>query len=224
MNTTRKRIAISDIHGCAITFNALIKKLGLQAWDELYLLGDYIDRGPDSKGVIDTIWSMQQSGLNVHCLRGNHEQLLLDAVNTRPDDCMDAPMLRSFRVSKNSQVPDKYLDWMSGLAHYFELPDYILVHAGINFEATAPLEDRHSLLWLRNWYDQIDREWLGSKIIVHGHTPVRHSDIKLRVRLLNAIPALDIDAGCVFSNYIELGYLCAFDLDSRELHWQKCLD
>ncbi|HMQ47173.1 MAG TPA: metallophosphoesterase family protein [Saprospiraceae bacterium] len=224
MNTTRRRIAVSDIHGCAITFKALLKKLGLQVDDELYLLGDYIDRGPDSKGVIDFIWSLQRSGYKIQCLRGNHEQLFLDAVASSPNDCMDIHMLRSFRVNKNGQVPDQYIEWMSGLDYYFELPDYLLVHAGINFSAHSPLTDHYSLLWLRNWYDQIDRSWLEGRIVVHGHTPTRQSDIKLRASLLDAVPALDIDAGCVFPSYMEFGHLCAFDLDSRELHWQKRLD
>jgi len=50
-----KKFAISDIHGCAKTFKALLKKINFSKEDELYLLGDYIDRGPDSKGVIDYI-------------------------------------------------------------------------------------------------------------------------------------------------------------------------
>jgi serine/threonine protein phosphatase 1 len=74
-----KKFAISDIHGCNRTFNEVLQKTGLNKDDQLFLLGDYIDRGPDSKGVIDTIFNLQNEGYQVHCLRGNHEQMLMDA-------------------------------------------------------------------------------------------------------------------------------------------------
>ena len=68
------RFAISDIHGCAKTFEALLDRIALSTQGELYLLGDYLDRGPDSKGVLDLIFRLQREGYAVHCLRGNHEQ------------------------------------------------------------------------------------------------------------------------------------------------------
>ena len=74
------KYAISDIHGCIATFKTLLDKIKFSKEDELYLLGDYIDRGPDSKGVIDHIWYLQKSGYQVHCLRGNHENMLLQEV------------------------------------------------------------------------------------------------------------------------------------------------
>ena len=70
------KFAISDIHGCAKNFKALLDRISLSLGDELYLLGDYIDRGPDSKGVIDHVWQLQKTGHTVHCLCGNHEQRL----------------------------------------------------------------------------------------------------------------------------------------------------
>ncbi|MEO0876095.1 MAG: metallophosphoesterase, partial [Bacteroidota bacterium] len=65
-----RKFAISDIHGCLKTFEALLDQIQFTTQDELYLLGDYIDRGPDSKGVIDLIWKMQADGYQVKCLRG----------------------------------------------------------------------------------------------------------------------------------------------------------
>lgn len=66
--------AITDLHGCARTFRALLDKIRFSKEDELYLLGDYINRGPDSKGVIDHILELRESGHTVHCLRGNHQR------------------------------------------------------------------------------------------------------------------------------------------------------
>ena len=65
-----RKFAISDIHGCLKSFEALLDKIQLSTSDELYILGDYIDRGPDSKGVIDYIWKLEQEGYAVKCLRG----------------------------------------------------------------------------------------------------------------------------------------------------------
>ena len=71
------KYVISDIHGCIRTFEALLKMLHFSISDELYLLGDYIDRGPDSKSVLDLILSMRNKGYKIAALRGNHEELLL---------------------------------------------------------------------------------------------------------------------------------------------------
>ncbi len=68
-----RKLAIGDIHGCNKTFKALLDQINLSKDDELTLLGDYIDRGPDSKGVIDTIINLQSSGYQVRALRGNHD-------------------------------------------------------------------------------------------------------------------------------------------------------
>lgn len=75
-----KKYAITDIHGCNKTFQALLDKIAFTTADALYLLGDYIDRGPDSKGVFDTIFNLQETGHSVHCLRGNHEAMFLDSL------------------------------------------------------------------------------------------------------------------------------------------------
>lgn len=59
---------------CLKTFKSLLKKISVSKSDELYILGDFIDRGPQSKGVIDYIWELQKLGYIVHCLKGNHDQ------------------------------------------------------------------------------------------------------------------------------------------------------
>lgn len=81
MNATGPRtFAIADIHGCYSTFCALLDQIMLTREDELYLLGDYIDRGPDSKKVVDLIIQLQADGFAVKPIMGNHEQMLLDSI------------------------------------------------------------------------------------------------------------------------------------------------
>jgi serine/threonine protein phosphatase 1 len=71
---------IGDIHGCSKTFRKLITGvIGIRKSDSIYCIGDYIDRGPGSREVIDFIISLRQSGFRVYTLRGNHEQMLLDS-------------------------------------------------------------------------------------------------------------------------------------------------
>ncbi len=223
-----RKIAISDIHGCLETFKALLNKIGLSKSDELYLLGDFIDRGPDSKGVIDHIWQLQYEGYFVCCLRGNHEQMLLDSFND-PFDLqlwqnhggIDA--MKSFKVKSIDEIPEDYLRWFDALPYYMEVDDYILVHAGLNFNLPNPFDGAQSMIWIRNWYDQIKKDWLGHRIIVHGHVPTKASSIRDNLSKIKEKSTMIIDGGCVY-NVKELGYLFALDLDKKQLYEQKNIE
>lgn len=218
------RFAISDIHGCAKSFKALLEKINLTKEDDLFLLGDYIDRGPDSRGVIDHIWELQNEGFKVNCLRGNHEQMLLDEITKVNVWYKGEPTtLASFGVDENIDIPSKYVDWMKKLEYYFDLNDYILVHAGLNFSKKNPLADIQEMMWIRSWYDQIDRDWLRKRIIVHGHTPIKKSVVENSLKNLDHLPVINIDAGCHFESE-GLGNLCALNLENRKITFQPNLD
>ena len=223
------RYAISDIHGCCKTFEKLLfETLNLQKTDELYLLGDYIDRGPDSKGVIDLIFRLQEEKYNVHCLMGNHEAMMLELSLEGWDrfnwvEQGGRETLQSFGAKHLGEVPDLYWHFFRNLYLVEELDDYLLVHAGFNFKHADFLDDDQSMLWIRNWYRDIKPEVLNGRIIIHGHTPMVRPSIE---KMLNADPLLvvDIDAGCVYQNYEGLGHLCAFDLDSKTLVFERNID
>lgn len=220
-----RQFAISDIHGHLATFKALLQRLEFSIEDELFLLGDFIDRGPDSKGVIDYVKELQATGHQVHCLRGNHEQMAIDAPN---DSMTRSAWLRyggketcaSFD-SRDYNLPEDYLDWMSALPFYLLTDGYLFVHAGINTFKPKPLDDWESMLWARHWSDKIDREWLGDRIIVHGHTPIPYQDIQLSLHTLKYLPVINIDAGCFAKNKSDLGHLCALELGSHILTFQE---
>ena len=74
----KRLIAIGDIHGCSDKLTLLLESLSLQKDDRLIFLGDYINRGVDSRGVIKIIVNLKKSGHDVICLMGNHEKLLID--------------------------------------------------------------------------------------------------------------------------------------------------
>ena len=216
-----RRIAISDIHGCLDSFKALLQQIELTKEDTLFLLGDYIDRGPDSKGVIDHIWHLQETGHTVHCLLGNHEQMLLDEYHPRESFYRAYPeALRSFGVHDVADIPEEYIEWMDELDAYLEIDGYILVHAGLSFKDNNPLADTKSMIWIRDWQKTIDKNWLGDRIIVHGHTPSYRKKIVKSLSKLDKVPVINIDGGCCF-NRKGLGYLCALDLDEQTVTFQK---
>ena len=221
----KRDIAISDIHGCYKTFRELVEeRLQLTESDTLYLLGDYIDRGPSSKAVIDYILQLQKNGYKVLCLRGNHEQMLLDATH-------NLSMLRMFRKHGGKQTMESYgctvaelryhrhFQFFQNLKYYIELEDYYLVHAGFNFRTSTPFLDTYAMLWVRDWYHQLDRTILDGKIIVHGHTPIRENQILSMKAEMNQTLFMNIDAGCFYHKK-----MCALDLTNQKLYFQDCLD
>ncbi len=224
-----RQFVISDIHGCLKTFKKLLASFDYTKEDELYLLGDYIDRGPDSKGVIDHIWELQAQGYQVHCLKGNHEEMMIDALK---EDTEHFPFwyrqggketLESFHCHHPSEIEDRYWQFLNNLPHYFEVGRYILVHAGLNFRAEAPLEDKTAMLWIRNWYEQVDKAWLGDRIIVHGHTPTTRENIDWLAARMDHFRVMVVDNGCVYKD-AQLGTLCGLELKSQEVSFQQRVD
>jgi serine/threonine protein phosphatase 1 len=220
-----RKIAISDIHGCARTFRYLVEEqVALRQADHLFLLGDYIDRGPDSKGVIDYIFELAEKGYQLTCLLGNHEEmLLLSFTDYLMKDIWDRnggkDTLRSFHVREAGQIPGRYMDFLKGLEIYHEVEDYIFVHAGMNFTEQDPLTDREAMLWSRKWTPSINYDWLGDRKIIHGHTPHDKPDILRQLKKMKQKQHLCIDGGCVFDHIPGFGQLCAVDLTNKKLYF-----
>lgn len=213
----RRQFAIGDIHGCAKTFRKLVEE-GIMpaADDEIICVGDYIDRGPDSKGVIDYIFELRQRGITVHTLRGNHEQMMLDSVED--DEAEEEWMMNggkitcaSFGISDSMELPDQYLRFFSETGFYHMTDDFIIVHAGFNFNISDPFTDQHAMLWTRDEF--VDMKKSGGRKILHGHTPTHLKMISSR-RTGNNI---NIDGGCCMNHIHGMGYLVAIELDTLEL-------
>ena len=126
-------------------------------------------------------------------------------------------------------IPADILEFVENLDSCFFLQDYLLVHAGINFKSMDAFGDRISMRWIRDWYGNMDKDLLGNRIVVHGHTPISKEMMDEQLVRLHEKQYLDIDGGCVFhstfnSSIEHLGFLCAFDLDQKSLIRQKCID
>jgi len=219
-----RRFAIPDIHGCALSFAALLHDvLRIRTSDRVYLLGDYIDRGPRSREVVDHIVELRDKGFSILPLRGNHDDMLLRA-------CGDLDFfrvwmlngggatLKSFDVDEPCDIPLSYRRFFNTLPFYLELDDYILVHAGFNFLADDPFSDKEAMLWTRT--REVNSALIGRKKVIIGHTPVSRETIKHSLES----DLILLDNGCVYTSRDYLGTLAALNLDTRSLYFQKNID
>jgi serine/threonine protein phosphatase 1 len=221
------RYAIGDVHGCLRTLEALLEQIGPGQDDTLIFLGDYIDRGPDSKGVLDLLMRLPEQGLVTICLKGNHEALLLDACQTPGPEALNRwvrngglQTLESFGLdpTRISDLPEHYLYWLEQLPIIYASGNFMCVHAGLNLNAPDPLAPNEAtMLWIRNWLDEAEMERrLAGLRVLHGHTPQQRWVLE-RSRTDNR-PALDLDTGCVYYDRDEdMGWLTAYDLDRDRL-------
>lgn len=223
------RYATTDLHGCLHSFRQLVEdKLKLSRTDTLYLLGDYVNKGPDTRGVLDYIMRLQTTGYQVHCVLGNHDLELLQAARgQRPQAPWASPAdhnmtLGSFDVSRPEDIPATYLRWIEALPLSIELPDFVLVHAGFNFRLPPEQmrQDQHSMLNIKNF--TFDASRLQGKRLLHGHSPrpVTH----LQQQLTQRSGAIDLDTGCVYRHNPELRHLAALNLDTWELTLQENIE
>jgi serine/threonine protein phosphatase 1 len=229
------RFAIGDIHGCLKTFRTLVEEdIGLNRADRLYLLGDYVDRGPDSKGVLDYIMKLTEEGYQLFPLTGNHEDMMITAYLGREEfkhwmiNGAEAT-LRSFGVTGDKlynpavvhRIPEAYRYFALNLKVYYVTDDFIFVHAGIDLTKDHPYLDKTTMLWSR--FSRIDEQQLGNRIIVHGHTPVPIREIREKAEDPDT-NVIDLDGGCVYRERLGLGYLVAMDLDTRRVIARKNME
>ncbi len=221
-----RHIAISDIHGCARTFEKLLfEVVALQSSDTLYLLGDYINKGPDSKGVIDIIFSLENQGFEVFCLRGNHEQYLIEGLND-PEKEIEflsrggIETLQSFGVDTIKGIPEKYLEFILNLGFYIDLEDYLLIHAGLDFKQKDLFQDEFAMLNTRVM--KVDPSRIDGRQIIHGHVPTPLAAIETSLDF--KYHHISIDAGCVYRHIHALNHLIALDINVRKLYIQKNIE
>lgn len=203
---------IGDVHGCSKTLRYLIsEKINPGKSDRLYLAGDLIDRGPDSKGVIEYIIELKNEGYQIFTVRGNHEQMLLDSLE---DDNVKEVWLRnggmetlsSYGIQMASEIDPSHLRFILDTEYYYTGKNFIITHAGLNFKIEEPMTDLTAMLWIRKFNPDI--KYLGKRILVHGHTPIPLKDV-LSQEIKGAV---NIDAGCVFPHK-GFGHLVALHLN-----------
>ncbi|MBN1132125.1 MAG: serine/threonine protein phosphatase [Bacteroidales bacterium] len=223
-----KRYVISDIHGCYKTFRRLVEKvIGLTKSDWLFLLGDYVDRGPSSKAVLDYILELMEEGYTLFPLRGNHEDDLLKYAKGEPRFMLWHLNKHKYPdIFEEGKIIDRYYNFMNSLPYYYELDDYYIVHAGFNFKSDKPFEDKETMLWTR--YFNPPTNLLKGKRVIHGHDPVYMPVILEHIE--KGYPSIPLDNGAVYAgrhkiyDTSQLGKLCAFDMDHERIYSQVNID
>jgi len=212
--------AIADIHGCSKTFRNLVEnKIQLNKNDQLFLLGDYINRGPDSKGVLDFILELKEQNFQVFSLRGNHEQKFLMAY-----EC-GKQFLESFLMEYRSKdllsgnIQD-YVQFCLDTQYYYFSGEFFLSHCGVEKNNKTALTDIR--LMFNNADIILDEELLEKSYHIHGHKS--NHIYKIQKAIENQEKSINLDAGCVYKNVEGLGFLVALNLDTWELIIQKNID
>lgn len=185
-------------------------------------IGDYIDRGPASKQVVDLMLDLQKK-IDCVFLRGNHEQMLLDAV--REND-MSLWLMNGGRTTINSytkgnenfSLPQEHRKFYEQTRLFYETPEFFFVHAGVSPVKTIAeslKDDRleQEFLWERSHLDAFETPW--EKTVVFGHTPKPQPIQKKHM--------IGIDTGCVYDRR-GYGKLTAVKLPEVEFIQQTCLD
>ena len=218
-------IAIGDIHGCLDTLKALISRL--PPGEDLVFLGDYVDRGPDSAGVIDYLTELSERR-PCRLLMGNHEHLMRQVTETLENLTLwrangGDETLRSYRQEPEDwlRLHDRaaplrrFLTLYPRLMLWHEDEHAIYVHAGVDVQVPDMAAQKPEvLMWIRERFYQRWRDWQG-KPVVFGHTPTHVMGLP-RGRIFQQGKLYGIDTGCVYG-----GVLTALDTRTGRLYQQE---
>lgn len=204
---SKRLLAVGDIHGCLERLEALLEKVEPTENDAVVFLGDYINRGPDSKGVIDFLLDFKTRVPSVFLL-GNHEKMFLDYIsNDSPSFLFNGgdKTLENYNCPDLRHIPQEHLAFFSELYPYYETDNFIFVHAGLRPGILLRDQDINDLVWIRDEFLYSEYDW--GKTIVYGHTKNR-----MPILLKNRI---GLDTGCVYSTEDGYGRLSCCDVISR---------
>jgi len=228
-----KTWAIGDIHGYARTFETVMLKIKPQPGDRVILLGDLVDRGPDVKGVFDSILNYQAKGIEIFCIRGNHDDLMYKSMLEEQEsqgflrfikrdytkkswlNMGGDTTMKSFGARKMIDIDTKYYEFIESMYHYLEDENHFYVHAGFDFSKEKPFEDIQAMMWIRDF--KANKELIQGKKIVHGHTPLDLEFIKSVIENPDRDDFIALDNGISITNVVGKGALLAFETKSKTL-------
>jgi serine/threonine protein phosphatase 1 len=189
-------LAIGDIHGCLDQLRELLARVVPTPQDQLVFLGDYVDRGPDSAGVVEALLALREQLPRTVFLRGNHEQMLLDVLSGGDPAIFllngGEQTIASYRNRGGWPPPAAHRDFYHSLTSSFETEQFIFVHAGLRPGIPLARQDPADILWIRQAFLRSDEDW--GKTVVFGHTP-RESVLVSKTRI-------GLDTGCVYGGHL----------------------
>ncbi|MEM8613698.1 MAG: metallophosphoesterase [Cyanobacteria bacterium P01_H01_bin.105] len=211
-----RRIFIGDIHGHYDGLMRLLEAVDVDLQDEVYFVGDLIDRGPQSRQVVNYVRD------NSHrCVMGNHEQLLLEAF---PNGEAHMPAFQGWlysggqsTLSSYTNVDDlfEHVNWIKSLPLYLDLGDIWLVHAGLNPQRTIEEQTSHEYCWIRDSFHSHKQPYFSDKLIITGHTITFTLPGIDPGEIARGPGWVDIDTGAY---HPKSGWLTALDIDNSMVY------
>ena len=210
-----RTLAIGDIHGVTSALDALLAAVKLKPDDRLIFLGDYVDRGPDSKGVIDRLIALRKTH-DVVCLRGNHELMMVRSRDDKSERRMwlsvgGAQTLGSYGKAPGlagtvGDIPREHWEFLEATCvDYCETETHIFVHA--NLDSEIPLNEQSDLMLFWEFLSSPIGHVSG-KTVICGHTSQRSGE------------PLDLgDTICIDTHAYAGGWLTCMDVATRR-YWQ----
>ncbi len=205
--------AIGDIHGCEGSLKKLMEKCSPQNADTVIFLGDYIDRGPNSKEVIEFLIDFFKMHPNTVFLKGNHEWMFYEFYKNRDPDMWNLWEINGARATLKSygnveNIPKEHVEFIKRTKTYHIQDGYFFVHAGV--KPGKPLKEQKSedMLWIRDEFIYSDNP-LENHIVVFGHTPME--------KPLIMSDKIGVDTGCIYG-----GYLTCIRLEDKKIFQERC--
>lgn len=202
-------LIIGDIHGCIDHLDSLLNYAPLECGDTIITLGDYIDRGPNTKAVLQRLIDLQDE-YNLVPILGNHDKFMLDARHNSTifdfwmeDFVGGTETLESYGESLND-VPQEHWEFLENCQLYHELEHWICAHGGAHPELSMDQQNPEILLNLR--FSEAEAHQSGKKVIV-GHTRQR-----------DGMPKFMNNTLCIDTNVFDGGFLTGFDTESNTLY------
>jgi serine/threonine protein phosphatase 1 len=207
-----RTFVIGDIHGCIDELDGLLDTLAPVAGDTVVCLGDYIDRGPASKRVIDRLLRLRREGPRCVFLKGNHEDMFLGFLGERGaygesflDNGGDAT-LRSYGLQgrfgeiRGEHLPPEHLEFLRSLELFYKHEGFLCVHAGVDPARPLTAQREEDLLWIRGEFIREPHPF--PYVVLFGHTPQREV-------LLDLPYKVGLDTGLVYRNKLSCLELAA---------------
>lgn len=212
---SQRRIVIGDVHGHYYALMSLLEAIAPSQEDQIYFLGDLIDRGPDSAQVVQFVIDNQYQ-----CLLGNHEKMLLDAIGTGKvlrDELHSWLYSGGYATLESYQnnIPQEHINWLKTLPLYLDLGDIWLVHAGLDPKLTIEEQSSEQFCWIRKPFHGMSQPYFKDKLIVTGHTITFTFPGVKPGKIARGRGWIDIETGAY---HPRSGWLTAFEVDKEKIH------
>jgi serine/threonine protein phosphatase 1 len=211
--TSYRRIIIGDVHGHYEGLMTLLEAIAPTSDDQVYFLGDLIDRGPQSAYVVNFVKENCY-----HCLLGNHEQMLLNILTNGqvPTSMVQAWLYSGGQATvasyQQGTIPHDHVEWFKGLPTYLDLGDILLAHAGVDPSIPMIEQTAEQLCWVRDKFHSMEKPYLPNKLIIVGHTITFTLPGVTPGKLAQGQGWLDIDTGAY---HPRSGWLTGLDVTNQ---------